>query len=118
MTEHNISEHGFIGLVTTFYIACWQQMGKVANPITNKIERNLDQAKYSIDMLIMLKEKTKGNLNKEEEKSLDQAIANLQMNYVDELNKPAEEPSQKTDKKTGESSEKEKEEKTDVQKEK
>ena len=89
MEEQNINKHGFIGLVTGFYIACWQQLGKVANPITNKIERNLDQAKYSIDMLIMLREKTKGNLTDEEERSLIQAIATLQMNYVDELKKPA-----------------------------
>lgn len=85
--EGNISMHGFTGLVTTFYIACWQQMGKVANPITNKIERNMDQAKYSIDMLIMLREKTKGNLTKEEENALGQAISNLQMNYLDEMKK-------------------------------
>lgn len=90
MKEQDISKHGFIGLVTSFYIACWQQLGKVANPLTGKIERNLEQARYSIDMLIMLREKTKGNLTKEEENSLSQAIANLQMNYVDELNKPAE----------------------------
>lgn len=79
---------GFIGLITSFYFACWQQLGKIANPITGKIERNLEQARYSIDMLIMLREKTKGNLTDDEKKALDEAIANLQMNYVDELNKP------------------------------
>lgn len=90
MKEQDISKHGFITLVSSFYIACWQQLGKVANPLTGKIERNLEQAKYSIDILIVLKEKTKGNLTNEEENSLNQAIANLQMNYVDESNKPAE----------------------------
>lgn len=80
----------FIGLITSFYYACWQQMGKVANPVTGKIERNLEQAKYSIDMLVMLREKTKGNLTADEDKALADAIANLQMNYVDEMNKPQE----------------------------
>lgn len=84
-----MEEIGFIGLITSFYFACWQQLGKIANPITGKVERNLEQAKYSIDMLIMLREKTKGNLSTDEEKALSETIANLQLNYVDELNKPS-----------------------------
>ncbi len=81
----------FSSLVSSFYIASWQQMGKMASPVTGKLERNLEQAKYSIDMLVMLREKTKGNLTKEENSLMDQTIANLQMNYVDESKKPAEE---------------------------
>lgn len=85
-----MEEVSFIGLITSLYFACWQQLGKIANPITGKIERNLEQARYSIDMLIMLREKTKGNLSTDEEKAIGEAIANLQLNYVDELNKPQE----------------------------
>jgi polyhydroxyalkanoate synthesis regulator phasin len=80
----------FLNLATSVYFACWQQLGKVANPMTGKIERNLEHAKYSIDTLIMLREKTKGNLDKEEEKTLEEMIANLQLNYVDECNKPSD----------------------------
>jgi len=78
-------EANILNLVMSFYFACWQQLGKVVNPVTNKIEKNLEQAKYSIDMLIILRDKTKGNLSSEEEKTLQEAIANLQLNYVDEL---------------------------------
>lgn len=84
-----MEEDRFMGLITSFSYACWQQLGKIANPITGKIERNLEQAKYSIDLLLMLREKTKGNLTKDEEKLLNEMIANLQMNYVDELKKPS-----------------------------
>lgn len=84
-----MEEVNFIGLITSFSYACWQQMGKIANPITGKIEINLEQAKYSIDLLLMMREKTKGNLTKDEEKLLNEMIANLQMNYVDELKKPS-----------------------------
>lgn len=84
-----MEEVNFMGLVTSFSYACWQQLGKIASPITGKIERNLEQAKYSIDLLVMLREKTKGNLTGDEEKILNEMIANLQMNYVDELKKPA-----------------------------
>lgn len=80
----------FQGLIMSIYAACWQQLGKIANPITGKIDRNLDHAKYSIEMLSMLKEKTKGNLTDEELKTLQEMIANLQMNYVDEAKKPQE----------------------------
>ena len=79
----------FNNLVSSFYIAGWQQLGKMANALTGKLEKNLDQAKYSIDMLVMLRDKTKGNLNKEEENLINQTVANLQMNYVEELKEPA-----------------------------
>jgi len=85
--EKQINEHAFNGLVSSLYLACWQQLGKVANPITNKVECNLDQAKSSIDILVMLREKTKGNLTTDEDKMINQVIAVLQMNYVEELNK-------------------------------
>lgn len=81
----------FQGLIMSIYVACWQQLGKIANPITGKIDKNLEHAKYSIDMLSLLKEKTKGNLTDEESKTLQEMIANLQMNYVDEAKKPQEE---------------------------
>jgi polyhydroxyalkanoate synthesis regulator phasin len=80
----------FLNLATSIYLACWQQLGKVANQMTGKVEKNLEHAKYSIDTLIMLRDKTKGNLNEEEQKTLQEMIANLQLNYVDECNKPQE----------------------------
>lgn len=93
-----MEEVTFIGLIMSLYYTCWGQLGKVANPLTGKIERNLEHAKTSIDTLVMLREKTKGNLTKDEEKALQEMIANLQMNYVDELNKPEEKPKEKPEK--------------------
>ncbi len=84
-----MQDANFMGLVTSFYFACWQQLGKTANPMTGKAESNLEQAKYSIDVLIMLKEKTKGNLTDEEKKVMEEIIANLQLNYVDERKRSA-----------------------------
>jgi len=57
------------------------------NPITKKIEKNLEQARFLIDTLAILKEKTKGNLTKEEEALLDDALFNLRLMYVEEKNK-------------------------------
>ena len=77
----------FIQLVSMFHAAALQQMGKIKNPVSDKIERDLQQAEVSIDMLDMLKEKTKGNITAEEEKALSDVIAQLKLNFVDEQTK-------------------------------
>lgn len=77
----------FLNLVISLSQAGMQQLGKIANPLTGKVEKNLDQAKSTIDILEMLKEKTNGNLTKEEAEMIGEVLANLQLNYVDEANK-------------------------------
>ncbi|UCC78723.1 MAG: DUF1844 domain-containing protein [Candidatus Zixiibacteriota bacterium] len=77
----------FVQLVLSFHAAAWQQMGKVASIMTGKIERDLNMAKHSIDMLGMLEEKTRGNLTEDEEKYLKHALYELRMNYLDEMKK-------------------------------
>ncbi|MFH1714759.1 MAG: DUF1844 domain-containing protein [Elusimicrobiota bacterium] len=59
-----------VNLVFSLGQAALMQMGKISNPVTGKTERNLNQAKVSIDMLEMLREKTIGNLSIEEGKFL------------------------------------------------
>ena len=56
----------FFSLIMTFQAAAMQQMGKLKNPLSDKIERDLQQAQLSIDILDMLQEKTRGNLSEEE----------------------------------------------------
>ncbi|MEW6558137.1 MAG: DUF1844 domain-containing protein [Elusimicrobiota bacterium] len=77
----------FLSLVLSLSAAAIQQMGKIANPLTNKIEKNLEQAKISIDMIEMLVEKTKGNLTQEENHLIASTLSDLQLNFVDELEK-------------------------------
>jgi len=67
-----------------FQTAALQQMGKLMNPLTKKVEKDLDQAKFSIDVLGMIQGKTKGNLTEEEKKFLEHVIFELRMNYLDE----------------------------------
>jgi len=62
-------------------------LGEVPNPITNTQEKNLKQAKFLIDTLTLLREKTSGNLNKEEAELLNGSIYELQMRYVDAMKK-------------------------------
>lgn len=77
-----------IQLVLTFQSAAMQQMGKLANVATGKIERNLEQASHSIDTIDMLCTKCKGNLTDYEEKFISHVISELKLNYVDECRKP------------------------------
>ena len=80
----------FVQLVSMFQIAAMQQLGKIPNPVTSEMERDLDQARISIDILGMIKAKTKGNLAKEEQEFLDKILFETRMNFMEELKRPAE----------------------------
>jgi hypothetical protein len=69
-------------------------LGQIPHPQTGKAEVNLDVAQLLIDQLVMIQEKTKGNLNSDESRILAGAISNLQMAFVDAVR---EEPSSKTE---------------------
>jgi hypothetical protein len=72
----------FIHLIWVFQAAAMQHLGIHPNPLTKKIERDLDQAKVSISILEMIKEKTSGNLSDEEGKFLDHVLTELRMEFV------------------------------------
>lgn len=74
----------FLQLAFMYHAACMEQLGKVKSTITGKIERDLAAAQGTIDLLDMLKEKTKGNLSTEEDRFLAELIRELKLNYVDE----------------------------------
>jgi hypothetical protein len=57
-------------------------MGLDKNPQTGKIEKDMDVARFNIDMLEMLKIKTKNNLDKDEQQFLDSVVSDLQMKFV------------------------------------
>ena len=84
----NENDQLFIQLLYVFHSSAMQSMGKIKNPFSDKIERDLSQAKQSIDMLEMMKEKTNGNLSPDLIRILDGFLTELRMNYVDESNKP------------------------------
>jgi hypothetical protein len=94
MEEKEKHEIMFTQIVLMFHTAAMQQLGKLKNPLTDTLERNLEAAQNSIDLLDMLKEKTRGNLSPEESRLLLQVIQELKLNYVDEAGKP-EPPSEK-----------------------
>lgn len=60
------------------------QLGLAPNPTNNKTEKSLDEAKQNIDLLSLLKEKTKGNLTQEEDKLINNLLHSLRMHYIEE----------------------------------
>ena len=81
----------FIHLVNTFVQSAWISLGKVKNPVSDTMERNLDQATYYIDLLDMLQTKMKGNLSEWEEQYIIHSLSELKLNFIDEQKKSSEE---------------------------
>jgi hypothetical protein len=80
-------KNNFLVIVDFFAQIGWQSLGKIVNPTTGKIEKNLQMTKEIIEILETLKEKTKGNLTEDEDRILMATITDLKLNYVDEVSK-------------------------------
>ncbi len=75
--------------ITTLSLQATISLGQMPNPVSNKNEENLPQAKFIIDTLGMLQEKTKGNLSSEEADFLENVLYELRSVYLSK-NKIAE----------------------------
>ena len=69
-------------LLTMFATEAMAALGQLPNPLTNEVSINLEHARYAIDMLQMLGEKTEGNLDAGEKKMLEDLTHQLRMLYV------------------------------------
>ena len=58
-------------------------MGLAPHPETGQLDKNKEMAKFNIDLLLVLQEKTKGNRNAEEDRFLNSILHDLQMKYVE-----------------------------------
>ena len=76
-------EASFVTLAMSIASSAVMSLGLAPNPQTNKTNINLDVARFNIDLLEMLHNKTKGNLVKEEEDFMKRALADLKMKYVE-----------------------------------
>ena len=72
----------FIFFISNLGMQALMFMGEVESPVSKKIEKDLSQARYIIDIIDMLKEKTKGNLTEEEANIIDNTLYELRMKYV------------------------------------
>lgn len=75
-------EASFSTLVLSIGSSAAMAIGLAPNPVTGKVEKDLNLARFNIDLLRMLREKTKGNLSTDEQSFLDSIVTDLQMKYV------------------------------------
>jgi len=102
--EKKVDREQFLELMFIQYVSAlvnsgMQQLGKIMNPMTGKMEKVIEGAHATIELLSMLKQKTKGNLSATEESVLSDGLANLQLNYADEVNRVQTEKAEKKESK-------------------
>ena len=78
-----IPEASFSLFMSSLVTQALISLGEVENPFSEKSEQNLDQAKFTIDTLEIIREKTNGNLTEDEAKLLDIALYDLRMRYIE-----------------------------------
>ncbi|HRD02344.1 MAG TPA: DUF1844 domain-containing protein [Candidatus Saccharicenans sp.] len=72
----------FSSIVFPFYTQALMKLGLLENPQNNQTEENLEYARRLIDLLDLLKDRTKGNLLPEEENFLEAVLSQLKMHYL------------------------------------
>jgi uncharacterized protein YjaG (DUF416 family) len=82
--DHQVKnlEANFSTLVLSIGSSAAMSLGLAPNPSTGQTEKNLEVARFNIDLLRMLREKTAKNLSNDEQKFLDSVTTDLQMKFV------------------------------------
>jgi len=87
LREISLPKPTFSGFLTSFFLPqVLTFLGEIPHPETQKKEKNLPMAKYLIDVLGIIQEKTKGNLTPEEKNHVDNLLAELRLLYVKAVN--------------------------------
>ncbi len=86
-TDQPLPELNFSTFVFSLGTSALSHFGDFPDPVTKKAERNLEAVKQTIDILAILKEKTKGNLIDDEERLLESLLYELRMRFVRESGK-------------------------------
>jgi hypothetical protein len=82
-TNQKLPPPSFGLLVASFAAQASVALGQVANPMTGKTEMNLELAKHAIDTLVILEQKTKGNLTADETAMLEAVLHQMRMAYLE-----------------------------------
>ena len=77
-----LPEVNFNSLIFSLSSSALINLGEIADPNTGQKQKDLPLAKHTIDTIAMLQDKTKGNLNPEEQRFLDTILADLRWRYV------------------------------------
>ena len=86
--EEPLPEIDFTHFMFSLSTSALIQLGEIEDPFTQKLVKNLPLAKQTIDLIGLLKEKTKGNLTPDEEKVMQYLLYDLRMRYVKSTGSP------------------------------
>ena len=82
--DHEASAVTFVGFVLSLAHTAAVHFGDVPDPVTGTTSQpNLGAAQQMIEILVLLEEKTRGNLSAEERQLLEQIVYELQMRFVE-----------------------------------
>jgi len=85
--QYQVPEMNFHNFVLSLYTSILFHLGEMPDPGSGKSEKDLRAAKQTIDILAMLQEKTKGNLDKGEKDLIEGVLSESRMRYVKESGK-------------------------------
>jgi hypothetical protein len=86
-SEQKLPPIDFVTFILSLATSAQVHLGAVPNPATGKQEQNISLAKETIDLLSILKDKTKGNLTSDEERLFEHVLYDLRMMYVESTKK-------------------------------
>jgi len=85
--EQALPEINFSAFVISISTQALMHLGEIANPMSGKVEIDVPVAKQMIDIVGMLKDKTRGNLNASEDRLMEDILFDLRMKYVEAVKK-------------------------------
>jgi len=85
--EEPAPEINFSTFVISLSTQALMHLGEIANPLNGKVETDVPVAKQMIDILGMLRDKTRGNLNASEDRLMEDILYDLRMRYVEAVKK-------------------------------
>ena len=85
--QEALPEINFSAFVISLSTQALMHLGEIASPISGKVESDVPVAKQMIDILSMLKDKTRGNLNASEDRLMEDILFDLRMKYVEAVKK-------------------------------
>jgi hypothetical protein len=77
-----LPEINFSSFILSISSSALLHLGEIADPQSGEKKKDLELAKQSVDIIALLKEKTKGNLTEDEEKLLEHLLYDLRMRFV------------------------------------
>ena len=85
--QEPLPELNFSTFVIGLSTQALMHLGEIGNPMSGKVETDVPVAKQMIDILAMLRDKTRGNLDPNEDRLMEDILFDLRMKYVEAVKK-------------------------------